>query len=32
MGLGLFLWLLMVLGRWRKEGVWILTPEGKKVF
>lgn len=32
MGVGLILWLYMVLIKWRKDKVWMKTPEGNKEF
>lgn len=32
MGVGLALWLFMILFKWRKEKVWMKTPDGDKEF
>ncbi|MCD8188553.1 MAG: APC family permease [Ruminococcus sp.] len=32
MGVGLLLWLFMIIFKWRKKKVWMKTPEGNKEF
>lgn len=32
MGIGFLLWLNMILRKWKKEPVWMMTPEGEREF